>query len=141
MKQPEIFSSKGETRSHTSSQSLIQPELSISTTVSYSWQAFSAFSFFPELCIPLGSVKLGINLEISQKQNLMKFSRLYALISLKVCWHSQHQLQPSHGCAGGPAVQNARQLQKVKFKVFLKLPRSGAIISGQWLRYESSYFK
>lgn len=32
--------------------------------------------FFSELYIPLGSVKLGINLEISQKQNLMKFSGL-----------------------------------------------------------------
>jgi hypothetical protein len=28
-----------------------------------------------------------------------------------------------------------------KFKVFSNLPRSVAIISGQWLRYENSYVK
>lgn len=105
------------------------------------WVVRPFLIFVSALCILWGSVKLDINLEIPWKQNLMKFSGLHALIRLKICWHSQHQLQPNHGCAEGPSSTECKATLANRFKVFAKLPRSSATISGQWLRYESSYVK
>lgn len=43
-------------------------------------------------------------------------------------------------CRGARSME-CRATSERKFKVFSKLPRNGAILSGQWLRYENSYFK
>ena len=77
---------------------------------------------FPEWCVCLGSAKLGLYLEISQKQTLMKFSGLCALIMLKIRWHSQYRFQPSHGCTEKPCSTIMLAMAERKFKVLPNFP-------------------